>query len=328
MSRKNTINDVIDSNFKDDTLVRDYFKRVVRIFGEDKFIFTKSNSPIFLAKTIESFYGIIKPSFCRHFDRQISGSGNEIKKISSINSSSRLALLCFSGISDDACLKLTIEGKEYNFKKCYFEVKNKVVRMPSNIDVLLVSEDMKVLVYLESKFTEYIYAAKNHHDKWDENEILKEGYFKLKAFPKLKSSLKGFIKANSDNKSFGINLDREFTYEYKEGVKQMISHFIGVCRGTDKRDLDYDDIQKLWENAKKIYLGTILYKFEGSEFFTDYSEIYKSLAECLNNNPDKDKRVKVIDEVLTYQDVFANNENLLTEQTKKFYELGSYSRNS
>jgi hypothetical protein len=321
MSDKINIYDVIDSipKFKNEILVGTYFKRAVESLGESNFKYTGLNEPIKLSKSIEEIYGISSPMFSKHYQQQISGDGHESNSIDSIYSSSRLALLCFDGVSSEASLKLYLDNEEHIFTRCLFEVRNKAVRYPSNVDVLLISNDEKILVYLESKFIEYIYDASTHDKKCCSQEILGKGYYGLSKFPKFKDSFRDFVNSNGE-----ISLDKEYTHEYKKGVKQIISHFVGVCQGPNESDPNYTT----WKNAEKIYLGTILYKFEGSEFFTDYSEIYKSLAECLNNNPDKDKRVKVIDEVLTYQDVFANNENLLTEQTKKFYELGSYSRNS
>jgi hypothetical protein len=281
--------------------------------------------PIQLGGTFNKMFGIeYSKDFFQHFERQISGTGKEINKIYSIESSSRLALLCFQGISSEAnqSLSLQIEGVNYHFTKCYFEVKNKVITLPSNIDIFLYDEKQKTLLYLESKFTEYIRDAVTPKDYFTIGKTYASKY------PLLIQSLNKFIKKENED-SYEITVNEMIKHQYKEGVKQMISHYIGVRQGTDKRDMDYNEINKLWEEADKIYLGTILYEFKGSDFFTDYSQIYNSLAKVLNqveklsNDDYKNlKKVKVLENVLTYQEVFSKNAHLLTKETKEFYSLG------
>ena len=102
------------------------------------------------------------------------------------------------------------------------------------------------------------------------------------------------------------------TSHYAGGIKQMISHFLGVRNAAD--DKAYKDCD--------IYLGEILYKFPDSidvegRKFQDYNQIYGILAEGLNGLTDS--KFKVLDHCLTYQEVFRNYE--MEDAVRAFYSL-------
>ena len=91
-----------------------------------------------LNKLIEIF-DICSDSFKKKFEMAISGDGQEVKRISTLHSSSLAALLLLYSISKNNPLKCELEGKKYEFNNCYFEVKTNVKDDHfSNMDVVLV----------------------------------------------------------------------------------------------------------------------------------------------------------------------------------------------
>jgi hypothetical protein len=119
------------------------------------------------------------------------------------------------------------------------------------------------------------------------------------------------------------------------GLKQMISHFIGVWQETSGKDLQHDELEELRKNAEYIYLGTILFELEDEpkdskdsdeSYFKLYSEAYSNLAHALNKFIDKNKhgdkvlkKITVIEERITYQELF--DESTFNEKVKQFYHL-------
>ena len=99
---------------------------------------------------------------------------------------------------------------------------------------------------------------------------------------------------------------------YAGGIKQMVSHFLGVKNtAAGKQFEDYD-----------IYLGEILFKFpdsfeDANIKFKDYIQLYNTLAEGLNQL--SEDKFKVLDQCLTYQDVFKDYD--LEESVRTFYSL-------
>ena len=76
-----------------------------------------------------------KDTFVKKFQMACSGTGDELKKITTLHSSSLCALLFFFNVDNK---KLVIPSlSEYEFTESYFEFKNKVIGYPSNIDVVL-----------------------------------------------------------------------------------------------------------------------------------------------------------------------------------------------
>lgn len=107
-----------------------------------------------VGRYLQRIFGIDCPDWDLKYQQAVSGSGQEKDKITTLHSSSLLALLCFSNVSKYNCLK--INGIEYD--QVWFEVKNKVFDKPSNIDVVLGNSKTQDLLFLESKFTEYLSA--------------------------------------------------------------------------------------------------------------------------------------------------------------------------
>ena len=104
--------------------------------GEDEF------------ETLHRIFGI-NESARGLFEAATSGAGNEKSRILTLHSSSLLAFLCFNGVANHP---ITIDGIVYD--EVMFEVKNDVIDAslgkPSNIDVLLMGDNRKKLLFLES----------------------------------------------------------------------------------------------------------------------------------------------------------------------------------
>jgi hypothetical protein len=275
--------------------------------------------------------------------RLFAGDGDEGTHFFSEVSSSRMCFLFFASLGKG--ITLNLKGKKITFTKSYLEVKNTVIRYnnPSNVDVLLVSDDGKNLLYLESKFTEYICNGGKRDKK--EAQLGKSYFYSDKEYTPLIDFLSG--ETDSNDKKFISKQSGDVTdgepqakrHMYYGGLKQMISHFIGVWQGPSKKDSQHDELMKLWKGADKIYLGTILFELEDKtkdskeRYFDLYSEAYKKLAQSLNEFKNEFKKEKqgdkvlknitVIEKPLTYQELLDENPHLGTieEKVKQFYHL-------
>ena len=284
--------------------------------------------------TLRRIFDIKNKQFSEKFQQAISGDGKEEENILTYHSSALCALLHFHNVENNK-IKIRIDGKEIIFNKSYFEWKNKVINKPSNMDIVLISEDSKTALFLESKFSEYLNESK--YSNPISNRYLDNKYSK-DVYSKLLGENNPFKKVEQGGKDdFKITLNDE-SKQYYDGIKQMISHYVGIrniiC---DTENIEEKDEKKLLEkqniitNVKEIYLGTILYdKFEFEEFGGEnnplkrYKDIYKQLSEIMNDvlkgNNESKKKFKVIEEVLTYSEVFDNiNKNAIDEKVKKFY---------
>ena len=195
---------------------------------------------------LREVFDIKSDSFKKKFEMAISGDGQEVKRISTLHSSSLAALLLLYSVSEKNKLKCTLDGKAYTFQDCFFEVKTNVKDSHfSNMDIVLVgknSEGRDVLFFLESKFSEYLYPGMCNNISFSyKEEYEKLGLFGDNAIQGLliqdgigKDNLKCLqIKSSSDEP------------QYCSGIKQMISHYIGVTNFINKgiEAMDTNQIQ-------------------------------------------------------------------------------------
>lgn len=264
-------------------------------------------------------FGLDHKAFGRKYIEAISGDGQEGKRIQTLHSSSLLCLLCFYGVSKERPLVIGIDGEEVTFTDSCFEVKNPVgVDMSghqhnSNIDVMLVGSNSntgrKVVLFLESKFSEYLscgaYSGISKFIYGDIYAQLSNGKYLDRMGLKCK---------NTPGKPgyFDLMSKKGNTLHYAGGIKQIISHYLGLKNVADSSmSVDCD-----------IYLGEILFRFDDSIDpegikFNDYTGLYEILAEGLNNL--SDSKLKVITKCFTYQDVFRNYP--LDKTVRAFYSL-------
>lgn len=248
-----------------------------------------------------------KDTFAKKFQMACSGTGDELKKITTLHSSSLCALLFFFNV-DNKKLVITIPSLgDYEFTESYFEFKNKVIGYPSNIDVVLLGKNINtgknVIFFLESKFSEYITGTKKMK--------VGKSYFKSGCYSA------PIYNCIEKDKSFNFNKENGFnnSEKYNEGIKQMISHYYGI-RNFMKKPADNEDVYKNIREygAEEIILGEILFdnfaKDSGlTEKLNNYKSEYSKLAEIINEQYDIDKtkpeniKFKVLTESLVYSDL-------------------------
>lgn len=273
-------------------------------------------------RLIELFEITDKDLFKEKFHQSCGGSGNEIQRIGTLHSSALCALLFFYNVTENHPLTLTVEGKECIFIHSRFEFKNPVIKNPSNMDVTLVGRyadtGKPVILFLESKFSEYMERFSTKLDI--SNGYLSNRYSKDIYRSKL-DDLGITITEHPDKNEFTIESTEPC---YLEGIKQMISHFIGVNNFIEKGPVTNDDkIISARNDGADIYLGAILFDkgigdFEiskGVKCFESYKEKYESLANILNS---QGTPVRVIKELFSYT-MFENSDFVKEDKIKKFY---------
>lgn len=258
--------------------------------------------------------------FKTKYTEAISGDGQEWTRITTLHSSSLIALLCFYSISKDNPVK--ING--YTFDESYFEVKTQVYQdSESNMDVVLRGKDecgQKVVLFLECKFSEYISTGQY-------KGISKTAY-------KVKYENLGLINGSStiDNVTIDevedglVILPKDKKQIYCGGIKQMLSHYIGVSNYCSNRNGALAEHQRFVADPnERVLLGEVLFDFGPDitgQKFENYKNAYTSLARIINEKEGKDG-IEMLKEVLTYQDIFVikNSDVIKEENIKKFYNL-------
>lgn len=281
-------------------------------------------------KKLKEVFGIDSNTFDTKFRQAISGDSQEVKRISTLHSSSLAALLLLYSVSENE-LECTLDGENYTFNDCFFEVKTNVKDSHfSNMDVVLVgknSEGKDVLFFLESKFSEYLntgmcnnISLDAYKDKYKELGLLGDN-----AIPELLFT-EGEGKDNIECLQIKSSTREP---QYCGGIKQMISHYLGVTNFVEngKEALDpkqkshLDEIVKLRNKGAVIILGEVLFAFgdtvvKGASKLSRYSTIYKKLATILNNHTSK---LYILPEVLTYKELLKDFE--IDSKVKNFYQL-------
>lgn len=226
-----------------------------------------------------------------HWDEAVNGKGHEIKRIMTMHSSALLSLLFFHAVSESNPLCIQIGGKKYRFTKAVFEVQNKCLEggNPSSIDVMLVDKKAKVVLLLESKLSEYLTCGK----KKDINIKYKHQYADIMQPREICSQIR-LLEENNSLTIQGIDSPSH----YCEGIKQMLCHFIGAMNFKESKDEKHKGLTDY-----KVLLGTVLLDLSSinKKKFDTYKSDYNELAKYLN---DLYKDVTVLDEVITYQDLY------------------------
>jgi len=176
------------------------------------------------------------------------GSGSELKdknnslaKAKAIDSSSMLSYNFFHWVSDEFPLELF--GNKYT--QVFFEVRLKTIKCsntPANIDVVLIDNEFKHVLFVESKFLEYLKTEKADFSKSYSNE---SNYF-------------------SGNQNIGklirlVDDYRDKSGHYYGGIKQNICHLIALSNLKDKSAIKYAK-EKNSELAQ-IFNADVEYKF-------------------------------------------------------------------
>ena len=282
--------------------------------GEDEF------------ETLQRIFGI-NESARGLFEAATSGNGNEKQKILTLHSSSLLAFLCFNDVANNP---IKIDNTVYN--EVMFEVKNNVINNSpgkSNIDVLLMGENRKKLLFLESKFTEYLSGGKvtlsPHRYEEFYSMLTEKNNFRFSA---------GYLPVNSktdkSQKTQYALYKGKKTSEYLEGIKQAFSHLLGIATGPAKKQTkgNEDYTRSLLENADEIKFASIVFNCDNKKF-DDYKLLYESVFE--NSDVIKDTikdvlkkrelKLTIVPHLLQYQEVF--QANFLHEKVREFYRVAN-----
>ena len=326
-------------------LKEEIVRKLASAFGEGEVISTKDRgshkesewSKSFKCEDGEDVFGTIQRIFGINesarglFEAATSGDGNEKSRILTLHSSSLLAFLCFNGVANHP---ITIDGIVYD--EVMFEVKNDVIDAslgkPSNIDVLLMGDNRKKLLFLESKFTEYLSGGKvTLSNKY------RDLYIKLQKL-NLPFNIK-FINVlqESDNSHKEPDIKEEIrlyteekTSEYLYGIKQAFSHLLGIATGPAKKQTkgNEDYTSSLLENADEIKFASIVFNCDNDKF-EKYDDLYKSVFE--NSDVIKDTikdvlkkrelKLTIVPHLLQYQEVF--QANFPHEKVREFYRVAN-----
>lgn len=299
-----------------------------------------------IADTIMNIFCIEnKSQFLSKYAQAISGDGKEDCKISNLRSSSLLSLLFFYNVTKENPLILQLNDEICTFEYSLFEFKNKVIRKPSNMDVVLLGKSgkKKVILFLESKFGEYYFDVTNLEVPY----FVPYSYYKQ--YQSLYESIERELDVKSDfqekrrNKSKVFELYPIKNAHYIGGIKQMISHYIGVqnfAKGdfvtTSNSRLDsiltylgspfseQKILDELKDNAE-IYLAEIVFDKgiknlelgKGNNYFSDYEELHNKLSKILVND-NKNPKVHIVQNLLKYSDYDKWNHKI-EDKIKQYY---------
>lgn len=257
--------------------------------------------------------------FTTKYEEAISGDGQEWTRITTLHSSSLIALLCFYSISENNKLKIG----DYLFHESFFEVKTQVYESSdSNMDIVLRGFDNngnKIVLFLESKFSEYLKSGKKDNISKCAYE---KTYNKLSLFDN--NPIEKVEFSNTDGK---ICISPKYPRKepiYCEGIKQMLSHYIGVCHYSQNRQNALVEQHPRFkaDTGEKVILGEIMFDFEDNytnKKLDNYKTAYRALAHRINSM----QQVFMLENVVTYQEIFRNVVNrVIKEKTiSELYNL-------
>ena len=269
-----------------------------------------------IPKILQKTFGIEnKVLFNKKYNEAITGDGQEWKRITTLHSSSLLALLCFYSVSKERPLSIG----DYIFNESFFEVKTVVKDShKSNMDIVLrgVNKETgeKTVLFLESKFTEYLTCSKKNNISID---AYYDKYNELSLFDK---PIKNILFGKNDK---GIFIEAENPKKipiYCEGIKQLLSHYIGVNNYVTKKSAEHETFK--YADNEKILLGEIVFDFKepirkSSDKLNNYKQVYSELAKRINKHQNL---IEILNKVMTYQEIFTDN-FIKEENIKQFYKL-------
>lgn len=285
-----------------------------------------------------------KEVFKEKFAMAVSGSGQELLKIGTLHSSSLCALLHFYNVTEVNPLTLSLgtdkKQRTAEFTKSVFEFKSPVIINPSNMDVVLIGKDIEsgedIVLFLESKFAEYYTSASTKCEgisqKYLDNKYGSDLY-KDNVLTRL-----GLKRNINDTKNFElVSMSEPF---YIGGIKQMISHYIGIRNVLNKnyfseKDPDNNSKQKEVEDVIEkgnggegaiVILGEIVFdRFIGDlelkpglKCGAIYSQKYEILADEIGKLIKNEKRFEILKKEMGYS-LFVSNPHKMEDRIRQFY---------
>lgn len=220
-----------------------------------------------------------------HYQMFKDGAGDELEdkivpaKAKAIDSSSMLSYNFFRNIDEHNTI--TIDEVEYS--KVLFEVKLSTLRTsnaPANLDVVLVSKDLKSILFIESKFLEYLDSESVGLSKSYFNEI---SYYESKEKDDLITVAKSF---------------KNIKGHYNYGIKQIICHLIGISNLSKSKEAR-NSFQKRYEGKEQmIIFSAQTFRFMNILFIPSQPEaeiLYKQYINDLEQF-----KAKLPDSILSY----------------------------
>ena len=284
---------------------------------------------------------------CDQYDVVAHGEGNEEEKIDSVYSSSLQSLLAFCGVDKSHPIRIEVNGEVYSFGRVHFEYKNEVIGYPSSVDVVLVDEEKKAIAFIESKFLEIVRDSTKKAKK-----VIGVSYFGLNVDGGYK---KVFNLENEDYKNIGIvgpkqNINGagnfyleevkgqsehkgsvspigKNSYVYAEGIKQILSHIIGIqnfkknVRAYDKTTDPLGDIDG---GEYKIFYIELYNELPELEFAEKVLEDFKNHAEKVKEILDKKEGLYDGFLLMSYQDLFGgklNQKCAVSQRVREYYRF-------
>lgn len=289
-----------------------------------------TNEDICRNRLAELFGVKCRDTFKVKFAQSCSGSGQELKRIAVLHSSSLCALLFFYNVSKENPYILEIDGEEYIFTYSCFEYQNTVIegRNPSNMDVVLVGSEKRsgrqAVLFLESKFSEYYERIGQQLEI--ATAYLDNKYGKALYDEAILAKMGLNMIASDGNDTFILRSEETC---YLEGLKQMISHYIGIRNLCATADQGEDTVAYAVSTGAKVLLGEILFtKGIGQlrvgndvECLTSYQRKYLLLADILNAQLKADgmsDKFTVLCNNLSYSQ-FQDKEYIQESRIKRFY---------
>ena len=219
------------------------------------------------------------------------GSGSELMvKGSSVKSSSMLGYNFFHWISKER--PIVIDGIEYT--DVAFEVKIPVLKIggPANMDVVLYNIDKGNVLFIESKFLEYVST---------EAFKLKPSYHAPKRYYNLERGERWtkFIK----------EYDTSAPKQYWPGIKQEICHLIGLSNWIND-DINISVNGSSINKDGNIRFINLIFQPDKEQFnkeyakFNSYTELYKEFHNSVENAGLIPTPLKM--EFKTYSDIWSN----------------------
>ncbi len=262
-------------------------KRYGKSVSDNSFSFGKLNGG-----ELETLAEIFGPINKKHFEESTRGQGNELKRILTMHSSALLSLLFFNTVSDEHPLEIKIGNNQYKFTTVEFEFENTCLKgqnengkeyNPSCIDVKLNDKEQNVVLFLESKLSEYLHNGKQigismeYQKQYD--DIFKEG------------ELIDELTIKEEDGTLTLTTTKGRCSHYCQGIKQMMCHFIGALNYKEKHQ------------DEEVFLGTILLDLSSIDesSYNVYCKDYQKLAKKLTG---LGKGVKMIGEPFTYQKLY------------------------
>ena len=185
-------------------------------------------------------------------------------------------------------------------------------------------EEQDIILFLESKFSEYFIDANNVKNGIS-RQYLREDRVSAPLYESSMLKRLGLRREDEDKGHFKLETIGEQQI-YIEGIKQMISHFTGITNVINgklykgKKPANHKEVDKAIQNKEyKIILGEIVFdriieKLEGGNFSKEYHELSLGIAEQIKGND----RFEIITEELGYS-LFKGSDHKIEPKIKAFY---------